>query len=133
MRVNEPDVVYQAFPDEAVIIHLALGCYYSADKVGADIFGMAAAGADLNQIQELVAARWEGADAAAVEAFIQQLFLEGLVIESSGGSTAAQAFPPRDPKLPFETPVLNAHRDMQDLLLLDPIHDVDDQGWPNKA
>lgn len=132
MRLNEPDVVYQAFPDEAVIIHLAIGCYYSTDKVGADIFGMAVAGAELPQIQELVADRWEGADAVAVEAFVQQILTEGLVLSTTDIPTD-DLFPARDPKLPFEAPVLNAHRDMQDLLLLDPIHDVDEQGWPNKA
>ncbi len=30
----------------------------------------------------------------------------------------------------FEAPVLESYSDMQDLLLLDPIHDVDDAGWP---
>jgi hypothetical protein len=29
--------------------------------------------------------------------------------------------------------VLGVHPDMQDLLLLDPIHDVDEVGWPTPA
>ena len=32
---------------------------------------------------------------------------------------------------PLAAPVLNKYSDMQDLLLLDPIHDVDEEaGWP---
>jgi hypothetical protein len=31
----------------------------------------------------------------------------------------------------FEAPVLQKYTDMQDLLLLDPIHDTDETGWPN--
>jgi len=31
---------------------------------------------------------------------------------------------------PFSAPVLNAYTDMEELLLLDPIHDVDQAGWP---
>ena len=34
-------------------------------------------------------------------------------------------------KQPFEAPILNKYNDMQELLLLDPIHDVDEAGWPN--
>jgi hypothetical protein len=30
----------------------------------------------------------------------------------------------------WSSPVLSIYDDMQDLLLLDPIHDVDESGWP---
>jgi hypothetical protein len=30
----------------------------------------------------------------------------------------------------YKIPVLNKYTDMQELLLLDPIHDVNAQGWP---
>jgi len=33
---------------------------------------------------------------------------------------------------PFVAPVLERYEDMQDFLLVDPIHEVDDSGWPNK-
>ena len=33
----------------------------------------------------------------------------------------------------FETPVLEKYTDMAELLLLDPIHDVDATGWPHPA
>jgi hypothetical protein len=33
-------------------------------------------------------------------------------------------------KKPFTDPVIEIYTDLQDLLLLDPIHDVDDRGWP---
>ena len=36
-------------------------------------------------------------------------------------------------KLPFEAPVLYTYTDMAELLLLDPIHDVDETGWPKPA
>jgi hypothetical protein len=31
----------------------------------------------------------------------------------------------------FEKPGLQKYSDMQDLLLLDPIHEVDEMGWPH--
>ena len=30
----------------------------------------------------------------------------------------------------FTTPTLEIFSDMQDILLLDPVHDVDERGWP---
>jgi hypothetical protein len=33
----------------------------------------------------------------------------------------------------FHAPVLQVYSDMQDLLLLDPIHEVDATGWPMPA
>jgi len=33
--------------------------------------------------------------------------------------------------LVFDAPVLHSYTDMQDVLLLDPIHDVDETGWPS--
>jgi hypothetical protein len=35
-------------------------------------------------------------------------------------------------KIPFAQPVLNKFTDVEDLLMLDPIHDVDAAGWPQK-
>ena len=32
----------------------------------------------------------------------------------------------------LKPPVLNKYTDMQDLLLIDPIHDVEAHGWPAK-
>ena len=34
-------------------------------------------------------------------------------------------------RLSFEAPILHKYTDMQDLLLLDPIHEVDEAGWPS--
>jgi hypothetical protein len=34
------------------------------------------------------------------------------------------------PREPFAAPALNTFSDMQELLLLDPIHEVDEAGWP---
>ncbi len=136
MRINEPDVVFQQFPDEVVIINLREGTYYNTDGIGADIFGMIAAGADITQVRELLVARWDIEPSilnAVTEEFIFQLFNEGLVTgETSIPSTATEAFPARALQ-PFVVPSLNAHTDMQELLLLDPVHEVSEQGWPNRV
>jgi hypothetical protein len=133
LKVNEPDVVYQVFPDEVVIINLRLGTYYSLDKIGADIFGMIAAGGSLHEVERLIAARWSDVPPKFVPDFMRHLFRQGILTNVEPEvSTAAEAYPARELQ-PYEEPLLNTYDDMQALLLLDPVHDVDEQGWPNKA
>ena len=36
-------------------------------------------------------------------------------------------------KTQFEFPIIEKFTDMQELLLLDPIHEVDEKGWPHQA
>jgi hypothetical protein len=61
------------------------------------------------------------------------LSTEGLVVPleedaASPDSTNRQPLP--EPS-GFEPPVLEKFTDMQDLILLDPVHEVDERGWPH--
>jgi hypothetical protein len=38
-----------------------------------------------------------------------------------------------DTALPFETPLLEKHEDMQAMILIDPVHQVGALGWPHPA
>ncbi|TMI76502.1 MAG: PqqD family protein [Bacillati bacterium ANGP1] len=95
-------------------------------------------GAMPGEIVEGLTARYEtsaGDIETAVTRFLDELQREGLIVPDQAdtdekerpGRTAAG---PERPLPRFETPVLHKYSDMQDLLLLDPIHDVDDAGWP---
>ena len=39
---------------------------------------------------------------------------------------------PETGSIPFDAPILKRYTDQQELLLLDPIHEVDDIGWPRE-
>jgi hypothetical protein len=70
-----------------------------------------------------------------VQKFIDELQQEGLIVvkekEESRGAIDLKTESKAEGKKPdFEAPVLNRYTDMQDLLLLDPIHEVDETGWP---
>ena len=39
-------------------------------------------------------------------------------------------FIPKDVLIDYSTPVVEIFSDMQEILLLDPVHDVDKSGWP---
>ena len=65
----------------------------------------------------------------AIAGFVSQLLDEGLLVESADTGSAEGAEIVAGGT--FETPVLSKYTDMQELLLLDPIHDIDPSvGWP---
>jgi hypothetical protein len=98
------------------------------------------AGASLGQIVKALTTRYTG-DPLEIEtgayALVEKFAQEGLIIADNGteaaGGEEAETSARQNGELPrFEFPTLHKYTDMEDLLLLDPIHDVDDTGWPNK-
>jgi hypothetical protein len=61
------------------------------------------------------------------------LLENGLLVALEDGAPAASPLElPASEMREFQPPVLESYSDMQDILLLDPIHEVDDKaGWPN--
>ncbi|MGH7582274.1 MAG: PqqD family protein [Gemmatimonadales bacterium] len=117
---------------EAVIMDLTSGHYYSALGSGAVIWSAVEAGCDRTGAVDHLAAVYPVPRAtleAAVDSFVSELLSHGLVVES--GTPTPDAEPSfRDAGAEFAPPVLEAYSDMEDLLLLDPVHDVDAVGWP---
>ncbi|HEX2154966.1 MAG TPA: hypothetical protein VHL52_13445, partial [Acidimicrobiia bacterium] len=64
-----------------------------------------------------------------LEAFVDRLVAQHLMVETDG-SVEAQDVRVAE-VTPFEPPVLEEFDEMKEMLLYDPIHDVDETGWPN--
>jgi hypothetical protein len=140
-KINYPQITHETIDGETVILNLDTGSYYSIDKAGALIWSLIDAGASIRQIVEFVSRSYSDDHKeieAGVYALVEKLEQEGLILASedtspSGISDAAAAAQQPGERSPFEFPNLHKYTDMEDLLLLDPIHDVDDAGWPNKS
>jgi hypothetical protein len=140
-RINSPKVVHEIIDGEVVIVHLVKGHYYSLVKTGADIWSGIERGMSGERILEEMVRRYEGEQAdieKAVSNMIKKLEEEELIVvaetdESDSTTVAAGAIEAKanPEKLSFEPPKLEKYTDMEDLLLLDPIHEVDETGWPN--
>ena len=138
-RVNAPKVVHDVIEGEAVLINLYNGDYYSIGKVGADVWNLVEKGVAVPEIVHLIANLYEG-DRGEIEKGIHELLAELQREELIVPDTAAKPYDGNDlhaangaadGKPVFEQPRLHKYSDMEDLLLLDPIHDVDETGWPN--
>lgn len=136
---NSPAVASEVIDGEAVIMHLKSGKYYSAAASGGFIWRCIERQQPLDHVATLFAQQYAATPAqatAAVEAFVKQLMAEDLIREA--GSVAIERVGLAEvgdaaARKTFVGPTLNVYSDMQDLLLLDPIHDVDEVGWPTPA
>lgn len=131
-KINEPDVVAESIDGEVIIINLNSGAYFSSLGSGGAIWQALASGHSVEETLDLLATHYKRPRTEIepdVRGFTHQLLDEGLLVETSGANVAdglALA-----PSSGFDAPVLSKYTDMQELLLLDPIHDVDPSiGWP---
>ena len=134
--VNAPSVVSEIIDGEVIVMNLKSGNYYSSDKVGAVVWAWMEEGKSEAEMNRLARGRYRASAQAIhddLQAFLSRLLEEGLVREIvaphngasgavGGGHVAGQEA--------FVTPQLCVYTDMQDLLVLDPIHEVDAMGWP---
>jgi hypothetical protein len=136
LRINAPAVVGEIIDGEAVIMDLASGHYFSTQGSGAEIWSGVEVGLGRAGIAAMLAGRYAGEwveFGRAVDVFVAELLERRLIVEDARPAGAAPAPPPAPSGPPhpvFVAPVLTAYSDMEDLLLLDPIHDVDETGWP---
>lgn len=130
-QVCTPSVVGEVIDGEAIVMDLRTGAYYSADALGGAIWKAIEDGASRQEIISAVVAAYPDVRAAADEAetFLKDLVTRDLIREAPlTGATPAFAAPTDA----YKRPALDVHEDMQDLILLDPIHDVAEMGWPTR-
>ena len=133
-QINRPRMIHETIDQETVIIDTETGVYFNVSGSGPLVWQILEDGANLPAITQSLAAQYR-VDAQsltpAVEIFLAALVEESLVVPSSpsrsdrepGGMLLAAS-------APFVPPVLTRFTDMEELLLIDPIHEVDDRGWP---
>jgi hypothetical protein len=140
-RIDTAKVIHETIDGETVMVNLDSGNYYSLDGIGVQIWDLLLSGASEGEIVAVIFRRHSGEPdeiKRVVHQFICDLEKEGLISMSDAGESRADSHPGEksefcsaDEKLFFEAPVLHCYTDMKDLLLLDPIHDVDETGWPS--
>ena len=95
-------------------------------------------GATKASVASALAHRFEATPAAldaAASSFLDALLAESLIVPkaaaSSPNGTPHAPGPVPAARTPLSPPRLEVFTDLQDLLLLDPIHDTDETGWPH--
>jgi hypothetical protein len=138
-RINGPNVIHETVENEVVIINVNNGAYYGLDNAGAEIWDLIESGTAVDSIVQELARRY-GRNAADLEPVVRQLVVqleeEGLIVADP--EAGPFAVPPVAAGMegvepasgPFAMPQLRKYTDLQDFILLDPIQDAEETGWP---
>ena len=124
LRVDRPNVIDEEFDGESVVMNLATGAYYALNAAASSVWRLFAEPRSLPQLSD---AHHESEHLAELVVFIDLLMSELLLVEDDGAEFTAVVSGPLAG--PFE---MQRFDDMADLLLLDPVHDIDisGTGWP---
>jgi len=139
-RPNDRDIIYENFGNEVVLINLKTGIYYSLTDTAMMIWEYIE---KKNCMDDMILSFVEkdNLDRIGIEKeikrFIFELEKEILIVpfnKTNDEKNKNAVIKSRDSleNQPFSPPVLKKYTDQQELLLLDPIHDVSDLGWPEK-
>ncbi len=116
-RIRTPHVVHETVDGEVVAIDFDTGSYYSLRGPAEVVWS--ALGDESRPVDAVADA--VAREPAEVAAFLDQLVGEGLVERNGTPADGTDAGP-----MTFEK-----FSDMEELILLDPVHDVSEAGWPN--
>jgi hypothetical protein len=141
VKVNSPPVIHETIDGEVIVINLATGTYYSLRGTAASAWELVQrpAGAAHVELVTALAAKFDAPEEqidTSVASFVAELESEGLVIAGEPSSASADTatvngYGVNAAKRPFEPPMVEKYTDMQDLVLLDPVHEVEELGWPH--
>lgn len=130
--IRPAGVAHETIDGETVIIDMHEGAYYRLEGAASIAWEQLIAGAASEQLCAHLAARFAGASAVIetqVTEFLDALLSFKLIAphELDGKATVPAVV---DTKADF--PGLSIYRftDLQELFWIDPVHDVDDTGWP---
>ena len=132
-RVDEPRILAEEISGEILAIDNRTGAYVSITHSGVAIWNLIGAGYSPSEAADALALH-HATDAEAVRdavvAFVDRLVENELVVETDRDAPPTPATMNDVAPGPFRAPQLDRYTDMEDMLLFDPIHDVDEQGWP---
>ena len=140
-RLNKPGVLQESFEGEDVIINLDTGIYFLLNPLGSVIFELLEKGTTNADILTCCSNYYGsmGEDQILeIDNLIQEIISEGIVVRREKDDEidftsldTESIFAGRERT--YQSPVLHKFTDMQELLLLDPVHEVDERGWPYAA
>ncbi len=135
-KVDDRGVVHERYDNEIIAINLNTGIYYSLNSTAAEIFEMVARDSSVMDVVAVLGEKYsEGAGRLEQEIrrFLAELCKETLIQPVAGNGAKPRSRPSQDqPRRAFVLPRVDKHSDMQELFLLDPIHETGKDGWPQQ-
>ncbi|MEN8153734.1 MAG: PqqD family peptide modification chaperone [Acidobacteriota bacterium] len=136
ITLNNNDIVFEKFDKEIVAINLKTGIYYSISGAGFFIWGLIEDNFKIESVKEFYKKKYKEEKNIDndIDDFVKELILEKLAVSVSNGHSESNEIVKNLTltEVKYEKPELEKYTDQQELLLLDPIHEVNEFGWPEK-
>lgn len=127
-KTRSKAIIHELLDLEVILADLDSGNYFSFRGSGITIWQLLIAGHSLPDIESLFQKRYPIDSGEKIGSFVSQLLEEKLLIQTD--QPAQKSGEPIHWPDAWEPPVLEKYEEMKNLLMLDPIHEVDEQGWP---
>lgn len=130
-RVNTPTINFERLDDEVVAIHMPTGMYFSLEDAAVEAWAVLEASASFDQIvARLVATHDVTPEQARADLapFLDRLLQEELIEEHPAGTVSAIEPGKRRAYTGLK---VEKFSDLQYLLMIDPVHEVQKEGWPH--
>jgi hypothetical protein len=134
-ELNAPSVIGEAVDGEVMVMNLRDGIYYSVAGDGATVWPALIGGVP---IDDIAAAAASGAQVpiervrADLEAFVARLCDEGVLRPAESGAASPGAPPRFAGAGDYRGFAFERFDDMRAMLILDPVHEVGEFGWPQQ-
>jgi hypothetical protein len=135
-RANTPRFVDETVDGEALIMDMVKGTYYSCVGPSAVAWNELKSGASATEVADLLASAYSVDRTTAVAdvgRFVASLLDEEMMVRDVGATDAASTTTVANSHDAYITLGFERFTDLSDLILLDPVHDVGDAGWPHVA
>lgn len=131
-RINTPSVSHELTDTEVFIINVKTGLYYVATCYGAEVWNALSKGYSIPEIENALTLSNAFSNTSEIlSAYVKNLLEEELIFPSHESLDIKKTpLIINNMSVPAEL-ILKKYSDLQEVIALDPIHDVSlNQGWP---
>jgi Coenzyme PQQ synthesis protein D (PqqD) len=134
-QINSKDVAFDIIEAHVLVINLRTGKYFHLVDSAAMIWRYITESKNVSEIETLLFSHYDVQRellTREVKHFINELLDESLIFKSEDDSELASIVEVLPGKNEFKGPALEVFTDLQEFLLLDPIHEISNLGLPSK-
>jgi len=131
--IKSNSVSLERLDGEVIIISFTTGQFYSAKGSGADVLSLLKAGLSSKSIIQILSTNYSTFEYehSGLDVFISSLLNQGIIQETIETLETETFQLPNDlARSLWNKPELMIHDEIHGLLLVDPIHETNDEGWP---
>lgn len=129
-QIRSSQITHERIEGELILISMDSGKYYSATGSAADIFFLIEHKVPTSKFEQILDKGITGFIKEDVEAFVSYILSENLIEDCSQPNLNEVKLPSDYLRNKWVSPNLIEFSDLQDLILVDPVHDASLQGWP---